>query len=349
MHDGSRAEPVLFAYGITTVGSPVLLAVEPGGDESFDAWAGFLEDLSAGGSGRRSAHMTPGACAPADITPNLGRHRRGREHDIGVRPASVVRGLQDPREDPHRHVRRGGSQASVVRGLQDPREPWTPRPRRSAGSRFSGPGIARPPRAWTAAKADISAAWLQWSGDCKTPASLDGRQGRHLRRVASVVRGLQDPRELIGLTATPERSDGLQWSGDCKTPARPRSGGGERQWLTPLQWSGDCKTPASGQTEAEFSPLYVLQWSGDCKTPARRHAIGTPGFYNRLQWSGDCKTPARAALSPLCLTSRVRSDMRAVQLWIGRDYRHSVVKKRSSERTAAVSGPWASSSGRTAR
>lgn len=45
MHDGSRAEPVLVAYGITTVGQPMLLAVEPGGDESHDAWADFLDDL----------------------------------------------------------------------------------------------------------------------------------------------------------------------------------------------------------------------------------------------------------------------------------------------------------------
>jgi len=36
-HDGSRAEPVLVAYGITTVGQPVLSAVEPGGRESHDA------------------------------------------------------------------------------------------------------------------------------------------------------------------------------------------------------------------------------------------------------------------------------------------------------------------------
>ncbi len=49
MHDGSRAEPVLVAYGITTVGRPVLLAVEPGGRESHDAWAGFLDDLTARG------------------------------------------------------------------------------------------------------------------------------------------------------------------------------------------------------------------------------------------------------------------------------------------------------------
>ena len=49
MHNGSRSEPVLVAYGITTAGAPVLLAVEPGGDESHDAWAGFLEDLKARG------------------------------------------------------------------------------------------------------------------------------------------------------------------------------------------------------------------------------------------------------------------------------------------------------------
>ena len=40
---------MLVAYGITTLGSPVLLAVEPGGDESYDAWAGFLADLRARG------------------------------------------------------------------------------------------------------------------------------------------------------------------------------------------------------------------------------------------------------------------------------------------------------------
>lgn len=49
MHDGSRAEPVLVAYGITTIGQPVLLAVEPGGDESHDAWADFLDDLRGRG------------------------------------------------------------------------------------------------------------------------------------------------------------------------------------------------------------------------------------------------------------------------------------------------------------
>ena len=43
------AEPVLAAYGITTVGQPVLLAVEPGASESHDAWAGLLEGLAQRG------------------------------------------------------------------------------------------------------------------------------------------------------------------------------------------------------------------------------------------------------------------------------------------------------------
>ena len=64
MHDGSRAEPVLVAYGITTVGRPVLLAVEPGGDESYDAWAGFLDDLKTRG-------LTPPLLVITDGAPGL--------------------------------------------------------------------------------------------------------------------------------------------------------------------------------------------------------------------------------------------------------------------------------------
>ena len=49
MHDGTNAEPVLVAYGITTVGEPVLIAVEPAAAESTDAWADFLADLTRRG------------------------------------------------------------------------------------------------------------------------------------------------------------------------------------------------------------------------------------------------------------------------------------------------------------
>jgi transposase-like protein len=45
MHDGTRAEPVMVAYGITTVGQPVLVAVEPASAESTDAWGDMLRDL----------------------------------------------------------------------------------------------------------------------------------------------------------------------------------------------------------------------------------------------------------------------------------------------------------------
>jgi transposase-like protein len=45
MHDGTGAEPVMVAYGITTIGQPVLIAVEPAAAESTDAWADFLDDL----------------------------------------------------------------------------------------------------------------------------------------------------------------------------------------------------------------------------------------------------------------------------------------------------------------
>ena len=49
MHDGSRAEPVMVAYAITTVGQPVLVSVEPAAAESTDAWADFLDGLTARG------------------------------------------------------------------------------------------------------------------------------------------------------------------------------------------------------------------------------------------------------------------------------------------------------------
>lgn len=49
MHPGAKAEPVLCAWGITTAGKPILIAIEPGSAESFDAWEGFLAGLVARG------------------------------------------------------------------------------------------------------------------------------------------------------------------------------------------------------------------------------------------------------------------------------------------------------------
>lgn len=49
MHQGARAEPVLAAWGITTQGKPVFVALAPGGSESADAWADFLAELKTRG------------------------------------------------------------------------------------------------------------------------------------------------------------------------------------------------------------------------------------------------------------------------------------------------------------
>jgi putative transposase len=48
-HQGARAEPILCAWGITSDGKPVLLALEAVSTESHDAVAGFLRDLVARG------------------------------------------------------------------------------------------------------------------------------------------------------------------------------------------------------------------------------------------------------------------------------------------------------------
>jgi putative transposase len=48
-HAGANAEPILVAWGITTTGEPVLLHLAPGAAESTDAWAGFIDDMTARG------------------------------------------------------------------------------------------------------------------------------------------------------------------------------------------------------------------------------------------------------------------------------------------------------------
>src|SRR5664279_4800429 len=49
MHPGARAEPVLAAWGITTTGAPVFVALAAGGSESTDAWGDFLDELTSRG------------------------------------------------------------------------------------------------------------------------------------------------------------------------------------------------------------------------------------------------------------------------------------------------------------
>src|SRR5664279_2249450 len=49
MHPGARAEPVLAAWGITTTGAPVLVALAAGGSEPTGAWGDFLDELKTRG------------------------------------------------------------------------------------------------------------------------------------------------------------------------------------------------------------------------------------------------------------------------------------------------------------
>ncbi len=49
MHPCARAEPVLAAWGITTDGAPVFVALAAGGSESADAWGDFLDGLRSRG------------------------------------------------------------------------------------------------------------------------------------------------------------------------------------------------------------------------------------------------------------------------------------------------------------
>jgi transposase-like protein len=52
MHPGAAAEPVLAAWGIRTDGKPVFVGLSTAGSESNDAWADFLDELTASGCAR---------------------------------------------------------------------------------------------------------------------------------------------------------------------------------------------------------------------------------------------------------------------------------------------------------
>ncbi|MGN9847553.1 IS256 family transposase [Nonomuraea sp. H19] len=64
MHDGSRAEPILAAWGITTAGKPVFVGLAAAAAESTDAWHDFLTDLTARG-------LTPPLLIISDGAPGL--------------------------------------------------------------------------------------------------------------------------------------------------------------------------------------------------------------------------------------------------------------------------------------
>jgi transposase-like protein len=49
MHAGTRAEPVLAAWGITTTGKPMLVGLDAAANEGNDAWDSFLDSLKARG------------------------------------------------------------------------------------------------------------------------------------------------------------------------------------------------------------------------------------------------------------------------------------------------------------
>src|SRR5215218_5012425 len=79
MHPGARAEPVLAAWGITTEGKPVFVALGEGGSESTDAWSDFLGELTARGLRPPLLVISDGAGGLINATESvLGRSLRQR-------------------------------------------------------------------------------------------------------------------------------------------------------------------------------------------------------------------------------------------------------------------------------
>ena len=79
MHAGARAEPVLAAWGITTEGKAVLVALGEGGSESTDVWSDFLGELTARGLTPPLLVISDGAGGLINATETvLGRSLRQR-------------------------------------------------------------------------------------------------------------------------------------------------------------------------------------------------------------------------------------------------------------------------------
>jgi transposase-like protein len=79
MHQGTRAEPVLAGWGITTAGKPVLVGLEAAGNEGNDAWDGFLDGLAQRGLRPPLLVISDGAAGLVGaIERNLARSLRQR-------------------------------------------------------------------------------------------------------------------------------------------------------------------------------------------------------------------------------------------------------------------------------
>jgi transposase-like protein len=86
-HAGARAEPVLYAWGITTIGAPVFLALDGASSESHDACTGFLRDLVARGLRPPLLVITDGAPRP-NLLPRSNRRLRSARRYTRLHGAS---------------------------------------------------------------------------------------------------------------------------------------------------------------------------------------------------------------------------------------------------------------------
>ena len=98
MHQGTRSEPVLVAYGLTTIGNPVFLHLDGVSAESTDACVSFLQAMTA--RGLTCPVLTicdgaPGLCAALDQVFPAARRQRCLVHRARNTIAKVAEVDQD--------------------------------------------------------------------------------------------------------------------------------------------------------------------------------------------------------------------------------------------------------------
>ncbi len=153
MHHGARAEPVLAAWGITTSGAPVFLALAAGGSESTDAWGDFLDELTKRGLRPPLLVISDGAAGLINATESsLPRSLRQRclihrcRNYLAKLPAEVQDEMRDAYWaifDTEQRRSTGDKQWSTLAASPQPR--WRPRAEPSAAHRRRHPH-EMPPR-----------------------------------------------------------------------------------------------------------------------------------------------------------------------------------------------------------
>ena len=245
MHDGSRAEPVLVAYGITTLGQPVLVAVEPGGCESHDAWAGFLADLTDRGLRPPLLVISDGAAGligAIETTMASALRRRCLIH----RCRNVVAKVPAERHDELKTAFLGAPR--TARGHQPGRQGPSPRRRPTSTPSPADTSVSSPPPS--------NACWPTAKPSPPTSGSPQRTGNAYATPTSSNAPSARPDAGSKSSAGSPARPPASPWCGLCSTG--PHKAGAASPTPPPSPGtSPSCATDSTNPTTPTTSPTQL--------------------------------------------------------------------------------------------